>query len=158
MNEKDPPASADVLPLHTSTAFGRWSTLWAWQVWIVYLIWGVGLIYSDAGDQYTVLIGLHYPAEWFGPDTLGALLLISCLAAFNGLLYENRREPYQTLLLLLPQNVLILTALASTQWLIIDGEFMGREQSRILLMMSFATVLAPALCHTLGLIRRYVWP
>ena len=125
-----------------------------WVIWLaisLHLLWGVLILTS--GPIVTQITAIHTSVTLFHSVRLtGCLYLLVALLSMLGLLFENRRGLSLQLLLLLPQQLLLmLSALGACQVIYFSRFATGELYPRSFLIADQAPAILVALFHTCAL-------
>lgn len=120
-------------------------------------VWGICVILRPNLISLAPIGGIHVLSDiGIGAEASGSIVLCIAAVATWGIHY-NEREPYRTrpLMALMPQYVFTIFAALLNAYIIVNGEYHGREFDRVLLIALLSGSIAAAWYHSKGIVERY---
>lgn len=129
-----------------------------WWAVCMHAAWGVALVFDPSISAIVVLVGLHWIIE-AGLDgvMLGYLLVLVSVVAGVALCLGRRISSRTALMLVLPQQFLLISALISDSTTIITDRVNGQPAafSQLILFTVLFPVMSAAVLHSAALIERH---
>lgn len=120
-------------------------------------MWGILLITSPSVREYAIVGGASAIGDLSNSNYFsGFILIFFAIIALFGIFTEKRFHPLVSLLLVMPQYLILFSSIIIDTFIFITGEYKGEPVPYTISLAFLFPIYLGAILHTCAIVERYI--